>query len=104
MLWRDGSAAPSSKISLHHAYKPQLKADAEWYEQDNKPITNFNKNFSLQVFNDGSFGIEFTDSINERVGKLPRYFKHKNNKIMPVNEVDVPQETKLIEQEFPSIN
>ncbi|MFT5759343.1 MAG: hypothetical protein ACI9LM_004101 [Alteromonadaceae bacterium] len=100
MKWRDGSAAPSSQISLHHAYKPQLKAEAQWYEQDNKPITDFNKDFSLQVFSDGSFGIEFTNNINENIGKLPRYFKHENNKITAINEVDVPQETKLIEQEF----
>lgn len=101
MAWRDGSNAPSTQISLNHAYKPQLRTDSLWYKQDNRQITDFNKDFGLKVFSDGSFGIEFTNTVDEKLGKLPRYFKYENNTIIAISEDEVPPETKLIEQEFP---
>jgi hypothetical protein len=101
MQWRDGSDTPSGKIKTENAYKAFLKVDFEQYEQNEKPLTGFNTDFELQIFDDSSFGIQFLNNVADHVGKFPRYFKEENNIVYAIREKEVPQETKLIEQEFP---
>jgi hypothetical protein len=98
--WREENIAPTTKINLAYAYKPQLNVNSGSFEQDDKSIINFDNDFELSVFNDGSFGIQFSQ-YTENMGIMPRYFKNENNIITAISENDVPIETKLIEQEFP---
>lgn len=100
MQWRNSDEAPSSQINTIYAYQPSLQVDLEHYESNSKQLRGFNKNFDLNIFSDGSFGIHFPKNVGESLGKFPRYFKEDNNSFLAISEDDVPQETKLIEQEF----
>ncbi len=101
MQWRDGSDTPSGQINTENAYKALLNVDFEQYEQNEKPLTGFNTDFELKIFSDGSFGLQFSNNVGEKVGKFPRYFKEGNNNVSAISEKEVPLETKLIEQVFP---
>jgi len=102
MDWRSASEAPSSQIKTTHAYTPALQVDYQNYKTNDKQLTRFNENFDLNIFSDGSFGIQFPNSAGEQLGKFPRYFKEENGSFVAISEEEVPKETKLIEQEFPN--
>jgi hypothetical protein len=98
--WRDGGPACSGRFDEKGAWKSALQAVPTRYDLAGKVITGVERVFDNKVFEDNTWGLEWSSSDISPKGVFPQYFKHIADGCVAVAPRDVPVETQLLAQEF----
>jgi hypothetical protein len=98
--WRDGGPACPGRFDEKGAWKSTLTTRTTRYDQARKKITGVERVFDTKVFDGNIWGLQWTTSDISPRGVFPQYFKWVDDQRVAVAAADVPNETRLREQEF----
>jgi len=103
--WKKGGQPPKGNFGADHKslWKPVIRSNAISLKQGpkNLPLLELDEIFRTTVFSTNeshSFGLEWIDE-NTR-GIFPEYFKQEGEAMVPISIEKVPEETRLVPQEF----
>ena len=100
--WRDGGPACPGRFDARGAWKPRLTTHTTRFDQEGKPITGVERAVDTRVFKGNVWGLQwFPDAVSPK-GTFPQYFKHVGDQWVAIPETQVPAETNLRHQEFPT--
>lgn len=102
LKWRNGEAPPSGFYKEDGTYIPEMSTGAPRYNQRDKIISGIEDIVSPIITEANVFGVEWKKNTGYEPGVFPQYYKEENDSTMvPVLAQDVPEETGLLEKEFP---
>jgi hypothetical protein len=98
--WREGGPPCSGRFNAGGAWKAKLTTHTTRYDQAKMKITGVERVFDTKVFEPNVWGLQWRDSGISPNGTFPQYFKADGKERAAVAPRDVPDETKLKEQNF----
>ena len=98
--WRDGGPVCSGLFAEAGVWKSTLTTRTTHYDQAGARITGVERAFDSKVFEGDAWGLQWHDSKITPKGVFPQYFKRVGDECVAVSAADVPEETRLQDQEF----
>jgi hypothetical protein len=99
--WRDGGPDCSGRFDPRGALKPSLSTQPTSYQQAGKTIDGVERLVTTKVFEGNVWGLQWTMHPDHAPGVFPQYYKESGGRRIAVAPKDVPEETKLRDQQFP---
>lgn len=99
--WRDGGPACSGEFQESGSWRSTLTTNTPRFDQAGKSIVGVDKVFNTKIFGDTQWGLEWLDSAVSPPGRFPQYFKHVGEERVAISAADVPEETGLLQKNFP---
>ena len=97
--WRNDNTPFNGVFNEAGMIQPDISAYNPYLRLSDHEIKGLNNVFSTFVKNNG-FGFKWAESEFE-VGSFPEYYKKSGDVMIPIKVEEVPEETKLLEAEFP---
>ena len=82
-------------------FQPEIGTGDVTYRQDKLPIRGINELARPTVFDDNVFGLQWSRPQEQGVARFPRYFVGDDESRVAIDADRVPEETRLLEAEFP---
>ena len=101
LAWRRGGSAPKGAFTSAGTFFPKVVTGPVTYSQDEKPIGGINELVTPTVFEDSSFGLQWTKKQTGNVGRFPAYFRQNGKDRIAVDASAVPANLGLTERQFP---
>lgn len=99
--WRKDGPAITGEFGKENAWKAKLNTNNPRFDQEGKNISGVKKFFTIRVFEDNTWGLQWTGDKSVTRGDFPQYYKQVGDERVVVEAKDVPEETGLIKQAFP---
>ncbi|MGA1400652.1 MAG: hypothetical protein ACO38P_09715, partial [Phycisphaerales bacterium] len=99
--WRDGGPVPDARFPAEATLRPEIATGPVRYRQDETPLAGINEAATPTVFEDGAFGLVWTQPSADGYGRLPQYFRDDGAERVAVDANRVPPDLGLIDAEFP---
>ncbi|MEO1696950.1 MAG: hypothetical protein AAFU73_06625 [Planctomycetota bacterium] len=100
LAWRAGGEAPSGRFADAGAFRAKLTTRFPGFDQDGEPMRGVSETFNTRVFEDGTWGLVWTEGGDAPRGRFPQYYRHGDGERVAVAPADVPRETGLVEAAF----
>ncbi len=98
--WRNAGSTCSGRFDEKGAWKSTLTTRTTHYDQQGKKMTGVERVFDTKVFEGNVWGLEwFSNDISPK-GLFPQYYKQVGQERVAIAAAAVPQETRLLSQEF----
>ena len=98
--WRDGGLACSGRFDEKGAWTSKLSTRTPRFDQAGTMITGVDKVFNTTILEANIWGLEWRDGTVNSNGYFPQFLKRVGDKQVAVAAADVPEETRLLTQEF----
>ena len=101
LAWRRGGNAPAGAFNATGTIYPKVATGAVGYKQDERDIVGINEVATTAIFEDNSFGLQWSKRPPDGFGKFPQYFRDTGSTRTAVTAAQVPAALGLRQREFP---
>jgi len=98
--WRDGGPACSGRFDDRGTWKATLTTRTTRYDQGGKLLVGVERVFDTKAFDGNVWGLQWSASNVSAKGVFPQYYRWDGDNRVAVPEAEVPDETRLRQQEF----
>lgn len=103
LKWRKGSSVPSGAFNNKGIHNPGMSTQPPRYAQRHKLIKGIDDICTPVITEENVFGLKWLEDTGYETGKFPQYFREEGESMVPVKPEDVPEETGLLDLEFPLV-
>ncbi len=100
-IWRKDGPATDGEFGKKDSWKAKLNTNNPGSDQEGKKISGVKELFTTRVFEDNTWGLQWSGDKSSSRGTFPQYYKQVGDERVVVEAKDVPEETGLVKQVFP---
>lgn len=102
LSWKTANHQLKGTFKAEGAYKPILSTKPPRYKQNDKPIIEVEEIFHTEISESNTFDLQWNKKSKFEKGSFPQYFKEVDGNIIPITPQELPKETNLHNQVFPT--